>query len=261
MLKIVVVVLLWLIQEDLVAQGSATQPDRVRGRLSQLSSLDTRSLGAVTHRHGRNGYDKRTGHREYAADQEIEQGLTSARERMRKARLIRSNEEDLWQNDNLLEDRRSGNLHSPRLFEDDPVVLGTQSNVYHYTPTELPPTGELFQQTSSACLQAPADDDSVIKAAVLLTNSSEYTISLAKVRPVLKLALAEVYRRHLLPRHISFQFLLKDDRCDAIYSQKATFEAVKQNVHVFFGPACEYSVGESYIDTFEFIHVNTFVTV
>lgn len=97
---------------------------------------------------------------------------------------------------------------------------------------------------SSTCMQPPSLDNSVIYAAVLLTNSSEYTISLSKVQLVLRLAEEEVIRRQLLPRNLSFQFLLKDDRCDAMYSQRATFEAVKQNVNVFFGPACEYSVGE-----------------
>ncbi|XP_046686869.1 atrial natriuretic peptide receptor 1 isoform X2 [Homalodisca vitripennis] len=67
-------------------------------------------------------------------------------------------------------------------------------------------------------------------------------MALQKVMPVLRLAQEEVRRRQLLPKDLKFQFLPWDDRCDAVYAQIATFEAVKKDVHVFFGPACEYSV-------------------
>lgn len=103
---------------------------------------------------------------------------------------------------------------------------------------------ELSDQPRLECTIAPEEDNSVIRAALLLPNNTDYISALPKVLPVLMLAQAEVHRRQLLPRNLSFLFLPRDDRCDAVYAQLGTFEAARQNVHVFFGPACEYSVGK-----------------
>uniref|UniRef100_A0A1B6MMP7 Receptor ligand binding region domain-containing protein n=1 Tax=Graphocephala atropunctata TaxID=36148 RepID=A0A1B6MMP7_9HEMI len=106
---------------------------------------------------------------------------------------------------------------------------------------ELSGARAVLSDQATECVQAPRDD-STIHAAVILPNSTEYIMALPRVMPVLKLAMEEVRRRQLLPKDLNFQFLPWDDRCDAVYAQIATFEAVKKDVHVFFGPACEYSV-------------------
>lgn len=103
---------------------------------------------------------------------------------------------------------------------------------------------ELSDQPRLDCTIAPEEDNSVIRAALLLPNNTDYISALPKVLPVLMLAQAEVHRRQLLPKNLSFLFLPRDDRCDAVYAQLGTFEAARQNVHVFFGPSCEYSVGK-----------------
>lgn len=107
---------------------------------------------------------------------------------------------------------------------------------------------ELSDQPRLECTIAPEEDNSVIRAALLLPNNTDYISALPKVLPVLMLAQAEVHRRQLLPKNLSFLFLPRDDRCDAVYAQLGTFEAARQNVHVFFGPACEYSVGKLEFD-------------
>ncbi|KAG8273698.1 hypothetical protein J6590_014329 [Homalodisca vitripennis] len=124
---------------------------------------------------------------------------------------------------------------------------------YLWTRDEETPGGVrnvLSDQPSPECISAPKDD-STIHAAVILPNSTEYIMALQKVMPVLRLAQEEVRRRQLLPKDLKFQFLPWDDRCDAVYAQIATFEAVKKDVHVFFGPACEYSVAVSFLLTHE----------
>lgn len=103
---------------------------------------------------------------------------------------------------------------------------------------------ELMDQPKSTCVPVAVDDTSVVRAAVILPNTSDYITSLSSVLPVLRLAQQEVRKRQLLPYTLDFQWLPRDDRCDAVHAQIGTFEAVKQNVHVFFGPACEYSVGK-----------------
>lgn len=103
---------------------------------------------------------------------------------------------------------------------------------------------ELSDQPIMGCTNVPIQDNSVILAALILPNNTNYISALPKVLPVLMLAQAEVHRRQLLPKNLSFVFLPRDDRCDAVYAQLGTFEAAKQNVHVFFGPSCEYSVGK-----------------
>lgn len=88
-------------------------------------------------------------------------------------------------------------------------------------------------------------DNSVIRASVILPSDSDsYELSLSRVLPVLHLAEATVHRTGLLPKHLNFEFIVSDDHCDAVYAQIGTFNAIKRNVHVFFGPACEYSVGK-----------------
>lgn len=96
-------------------------------------------------------------------------------------------------------------------------------------------------------------NDNVIRAAVMLPHSSlDYELTLSKVLPVLELAAEIVKTRGILHRNISFQFLASDDRCDAVYAQLRTFEAIQQNVHVFFGPTCEYCVGKYKLYLFRF---------
>lgn len=88
-------------------------------------------------------------------------------------------------------------------------------------------------------------DNAVIRASVILPSDSEsYELSLSRVLPVLHLAEAAAHRTGLLPKHLYFEFIVSDDHCDAVYAQIGTFNAIKRNVHVFFGPACEYSVGK-----------------
>lgn len=139
-------------------------------------------------------------------------------------------------------------INSHHLKQKSKDQFQTSQNYYHL---------QVSDQPRSECSHEIENDDSVVRAAVLLPNNTDYIMSLTKVLPVLKLAQQEVNRRQLLPGNLSFQFLPRDDHCDAVYAQISTFEAVKKNVHVFFGPACEYSVGKCFFQ-FQFtLYTNT----
>lgn len=88
-------------------------------------------------------------------------------------------------------------------------------------------------------------DRGEIRAAIILpSDSDKYEVALSRVMPVLVLAERAVHQRNLLPGYY-FNFIPSNGRCDAVYAQHRAIEAyAKSNVHVFFGPVCEYSVGK-----------------
>lgn len=139
---------------------------------------------------------------------------------------------------------------SVKLQDDEQEIvtehLRNEVAVNYKVSNEEPKSTGVGEQPGGTCVSdtTAVDDTTVIRAAVILPNSSDYVTSLASVLPVLRLAQQEVQRRQLLPAALAWQWLPRDDRCDAVHAQIGTFEAVKQNVHVFFGPVCEYSVGK-----------------
>ncbi|XP_075223842.1 atrial natriuretic peptide receptor 3 [Lycorma delicatula] len=82
-----------------------------------------------------------------------------------------------------------------------------------------------------------------IRAAVILPSDYEkYEVTLSRVMPVLLLAERAVHKMNILPG-LHFNFMPSNGRCEAVYAQYRAIEAyAKSNVHVFFGPTCEYSV-------------------
>ncbi|XP_046432627.1 atrial natriuretic peptide receptor 1 isoform X3 [Neodiprion fabricii] len=56
------------------------------------------------------------------------------------------------------------------------------------------------------------------------------------------LAVYDARARGLLPSWLNLTFLPQDDHCDATYAQIGAFDSYSNCVHLFLGPACDYSV-------------------
>lgn len=85
-----------------------------------------------------------------------------------------------------------------------------------------------------------------IRAAVLLPAQPEFITSLAKVRPVLDIAVRDLYTSGVLSdTEVTFDFVEKDDRCEDIEAIRSSFELIiKGRVDLFLGPTCDYGVGQ-----------------
>jgi hypothetical protein len=83
-----------------------------------------------------------------------------------------------------------------------------------------------------------------ITAAVILPEDESYEMSLSKILPALETARSFVMRENWLPRNVNLTFVGMDDRCSNVYSTFRALHAYSTCAHVFFGPACEYALGE-----------------
>jgi len=83
-----------------------------------------------------------------------------------------------------------------------------------------------------------------ITAAVILPEDDSYEMSLSKVLPVLETARQYVIDQNWLPSNVNLMFLPLDDRCSNVYSIFKAQYAYSTCAHVFFGPSCEYALGE-----------------
>jgi hypothetical protein len=83
-----------------------------------------------------------------------------------------------------------------------------------------------------------------ITAAVILPEDDSYEMSLSKVLPLLETARQYVIDNNWLPPNVNLTFLPMDDRCSNVYSIFKALHAYSTCAHVFFGPSCEYALGE-----------------
>jgi atrial natriuretic peptide receptor A len=83
-----------------------------------------------------------------------------------------------------------------------------------------------------------------VTVAVILPEDDKYEMSLSKVLPVLEAARQQVISESWLPPNVDLTFLPMDDRCSNVYSIFRGFHAYSTCAHVFFGPSCEYALGE-----------------
>ncbi|KAK0174221.1 hypothetical protein PV328_007330 [Microctonus aethiopoides] len=60
--------------------------------------------------------------------------------------------------------------------------------------------------------------------------------------PVLDLAVYHARAEKIFPSWLQLTFLPQDDHCDATYAQIAAIDSYAECVHLFLGPACDYSV-------------------
>ncbi|KAK0098297.1 hypothetical protein PV326_009798 [Microctonus aethiopoides] len=81
-----------------------------------------------------------------------------------------------------------------------------------------------------------------LRAAVLLPADTRFDIALHKVMPVLDLAVYHARAEKIFPSWLQLTFLPQDDHCDATYAQIAAIDSYAECVHLFLGPACDYSV-------------------
>jgi atrial natriuretic peptide receptor A len=88
-----------------------------------------------------------------------------------------------------------------------------------------------------------------ITAAVILPDNDIYEMSWSKILPWLEAARQQVIDDNLLPPNVNLTFLPMDDRCSNIFSILKAQRAYSMCAHVFFGPSCEYALGE-YLDIF-----------
>lgn len=85
----------------------------------------------------------------------------------------------------------------------------------------------------------------IIRAVVLLPDDNNHVAALNRVLPVLKVAEEQIREDQLIPPNIRFEWLAKDDKCDAAYAViKAMDGTVKSCAHVLFGPVCDYALGK-----------------
>lgn len=79
----------------------------------------------------------------------------------------------------------------------------------------------------------------------ILPNDIVYLPSFAKVGPALKLAMDKVVQQQLLPGY-RLQLSFRNSRCSNTYAPYVAIEAYKLNeVHVFFGPSCDFALGKT----------------
>ena len=79
----------------------------------------------------------------------------------------------------------------------------------------------------------------------ILPNDTDYLPSFVKVGPALKLAMEKVVQQQLLPGY-QLQLSFRNSRCSNIFAPHGAVDAYKLNeVHVFFGPSCDYALGKS----------------
>lgn len=64
------------------------------------------------------------------------------------------------------------------------------------------------------------------------------------------LAVYHARAEKIFPSWLKLTFLPQDDHCDATYAQIAAIDSYAECVHLFLGPACDYSVGKkSYLES------------
>jgi len=83
-----------------------------------------------------------------------------------------------------------------------------------------------------------------ITAAVILPDDDNYEMSLSKILPVLEAARQYATENKWLPKNVNITFLPMDDHCSNVYSIFRALHAYSTCAHVFFGPSCEYALGE-----------------
>jgi hypothetical protein len=105
-----------------------------------------------------------------------------------------------------------------------------------------------------ACNVSDVNTTCNITAAVLLPNNDIYEMSASKVLPVLETARQYVTDEHWLPSNVNLTFLPIDDHCSNVYSILGALHASSTCAHVFFGPSCEYALGE-------YLHISTLPSV
>ena len=104
------------------------------------------------------------------------------------------------------------------------------------------------------CNVSDANTNCNITAAVILPEDDSYEMSLSKVLPVLETARQYVIDQKWLPPNVNLMFLPMDDRCSNVYSIFKALHAYSTCAHVFFGPSCEYALGE-------YLHIFTLLSV
>ncbi|XP_063981286.1 atrial natriuretic peptide receptor 1 isoform X3 [Diachasmimorpha longicaudata] len=100
----------------------------------------------------------------------------------------------------------------------------------------------LPRDCEALCIKNQTTIQCELRAAVLLPRDNRFEISLAKVMPVLDLAVSNARKQRLLPDWLQLTFIPSDDRCDATYAQIAAIDSYANCVHLFLGPACDYCV-------------------
>lgn len=95
------------------------------------------------------------------------------------------------------------------------------------------------------CAECAPGAACAVRAAVLLPQDAErFEVALPRVLPVMALAAEAAAAQGLWPRAL-LAFLPGDDKCDAVYGQISAVDSYAHDcANAFFGPTCEYSVGE-----------------
>jgi len=108
---------------------------------------------------------------------------------------------------------------------------------FFWPPARMPPPD----------MSAPAVGLSTVRVSVLLANET----SIEGLLPTMNRAgsgvlrgFLEAERRGLLPDGAFFNVTFCDSRCHASYGPKCFTDSIIDGVDVFFGPSCDYSLGE-----------------
>lgn len=112
------------------------------------------------------------------------------------------------------------------------------------TSTNLPSKTLYIYILQILCNVSDASTTCNITAAVILPDDDKYEMSLSKILPVLEIASQYVIRKKWLPPNVKLTFLPMDDHCSNMYSIFKALNAYSRCAHVFFGPSCEYALGE-----------------
>ncbi|CAH2237859.1 jg14827 [Pararge aegeria aegeria] len=103
------------------------------------------------------------------------------------------------------------------------------------------------QEPRQRACENVCDDNGVckIRAALLLPKNTTYNACLSVVEPVFELALQDNAVQEVFPSWLQFEWMSYDVQdCDAAYAVISAIDAYNDCAHVFFGPSCDFALGE-----------------
>lgn len=82
-----------------------------------------------------------------------------------------------------------------------------------------------------------------IKIAIIIAYNDSRLFSVRKIRPSIEIAIRQVHARKILSNDVQLDVSYSDSHCNSMAAPVAAFNFIMENnVDVFFGPVCDYSL-------------------
>ena len=139
------------------------------------------------------------------------------------------------------------NCQSSGMIKEFPHCIGYWPPNYNPSVINITNTkDDIYNHTIQVSILLPADYNS--KEVIKRGNISEKLAPAQKRSGVGTLIGFQTIRdKNLIRDDIIFNITLRDSKCDETYGLKAFLEAYSDEVHVLFGPSCDYSLGREYM--------------